>query len=122
MRASSEPDASFGWTPTIANTSSFSAARSFARTHDSVFIPIVAIRDSPASRARSSAPSSHMSRWQWVSTIYAREEGLDLRDGRPGPLAVDRGVERPPLLADRVEQLRGGVRNPRMEQERQHAQ
>src|SRR4051794_21940119 len=77
------------------------------------------MRDSPASRARSSAPASHMSRWQWVSTIDAWEEGIDLPDPRAGPLAEHGRVDRPTILADRVEQLRRRIGDPRVEQERQ---
>src|SRR5437660_6340386 len=104
----------------MAYTSSFAAASSAALGHDSPFIPIVAMRVTPNSRARSIAPSSHKSRWQWVSTIDAREQWLDPADaGGPARAEARQAAAR---LAECLEQRLGGIRDPRVEQERDDAQ
>src|SRR4051794_26210374 len=83
-------------------------------------MPMVAIRLSPASRARSSAPSSHMSRWQWVSTIDAWEERIDLLDVSALPLAEVR--EFASRLTESGQELVGGDGDPGIQQERGHTQ
>ncbi len=56
----------------MATTSSNSPAAATARRIESPCIPTVAIRVTPAARARSTRSASggsHESRWQWVSTM-----------------------------------------------------
>src|SRR3954454_22891313 len=77
---------------------------------------MVAMRVRPASRARSSAPSSHMSRWQWVSTIDAREERVDLRGDHAA--AIPKDGQAAIGLAKRVEHLPRRRRHPRQQQQR----
>src|SRR3954469_4985569 len=83
-------------------------------------MPMVAMRLRPASRARPSEPSRHMSRWQWVSTIDAREQGLDLLDLAAGPIAEGRQLSL--RDAERAEELLGRIGDPRLQQQRSDAQ
>jgi hypothetical protein len=65
-----KPADSCGWHPTIANTSSYSAAAPSACSIEAAFMPTVAIRFTPAARARSTSSAvggSQWSRWQCVS-------------------------------------------------------
>src|SRR5918999_5546747 len=150
--ARSKPSVLWGWSPTMAKTSSYVRAASSARSTEAGLVPTVARRVSPASRARStSSPSggSQWSRWQWVSItagwrplaagararrpapsgrgrlggLHAREELPQLAELRAAPRGPQPGpLQRQVLLSERLEQALGRARHERVQQHRHDPQ
>src|SRR4051794_4448148 len=135
----SNPPASCGWRPTIAYTSSCSAAASSARPIEAPSVPTVASFRTPASRAwptSSATGDSQASRWQWVSTttragsgrvgrgwLHLGEELAEFAHrGAPRPGAESRPFDRAVLATQRGEQLLGCGGHERVHEDRHHAE